>query len=275
MLQSRLHVATDEKTAKILRGILEAAFEDEGLPVAAFEDLKCPGQWEVSVYAETAKTEEVHAKITALATQNDIEIEFRREDIPDIDWVSKTQSGLRPVRAGRIIVHGTHDRSVPKPNDISVCLDAGMAFGTGHHGTTAGCLLALDRQTRRRSFRQILDLGTGSGVLAIAAAKLHNATIVASDNDPVAVSTARWNIKENSVASKIRCVVSDGFQNGTIRANAPYDLILANILAGPLRRMARDLARHLAARGMVILSGLLPHQKAAIVATYRSQGLVL
>ena len=266
---------TDEPTAKCLLPLLEQLFEEKGYPVAAFENLANPEEWELSIYVDSESSAQTLGMVHALSAEFAANLSFNSEEIPDIDWVSMTQSQLHPVRTGRIIVHGSHDREVPAPNDIAICLDAGMAFGTGHHGTTAGCLLALDKLSKKRSFRQVLDLGTGSGVLAIAAAKLHRAKITAADNDPVAIEIARRNTRMNDMANRIDCVVSDGFHNRRIAEGTSYDLVMANILAGPLKKMARDIAKNTAPGGYVILSGLLPHQKSAIATNYRIQNLVM
>lgn len=195
--------------------------------------------------------------------------------VPDENWVAVSQAALPPVTAGRFTVYGSHDRgSVPRgPN--SLLIDAGEAFGTAHHATTQGCLLALDRLTRQRSFDRVLDLGCGSGVLAIAAVHaLPNACIEASDNDPQAILVARTNARVNGVAGRIRMRVADGIPRSSTRGGR-YDLILANILADPLIRLAPDLARALVPGGVAVLSGLLVRQAAQVIAACRSQGFAL
>ncbi len=154
------------------------------------------------------------------------------------DWVTQSLAGLRPVRAGRFIVHGAHDRARIEPNDIGIEIEAALAFGTGHHGTTRGCLLALDDLAKRGRARRVLDVGTGSGVLAIAAAKIFRTRVVASDIDRVAVEAARANARLNRAGATITFVHADGVNARAIAAGAPYDLIFANILLGPLMRLA-------------------------------------
>jgi ribosomal protein L11 methyltransferase len=160
-----------------------------------------------------------------------------------------------------------------RANDIGIEIEAGQAFGTGHHGTTAGCLMAIDRLANQRAVRNVLDLGTGSGVLAIGAAKRTKARVVASDIDPIAVQVAEENVRLNGEASRIRTVVAAGMDSTTISRFAPYDLIVANILAGPLVTLAPALRRHIAPGGTIILSGLLSSQQRRVAAAYRAQGL--
>src|SRR5690606_32257980 len=172
--------------------------------------------------------------------------------VPDENWVEVSQSALPPVTAGRFTIHGSHDRGVVPRGPNSLLIDAGEAFGTAHHATTQGCLLALDELTRRRGFQRVLDLGCGSGVLAIAAARaLPRAEIEASDNDPQAIAVARANARCNGVAGRIRMRVAEGLPRGRIR-DGSYDLILANILADPLVALAPDVARALAPGGVAV-----------------------
>ncbi len=192
--------------------------------------------------------------------------------LPNIDWVAKSLEGLRPVRVGRFVVHGAHDRRAVRANDIGIEIDAAQAFGTGHHGTTAGCLDALTAIARRRRFRSALDLGTGSGVLAIAIAKAWRAPVTASDIDPLAVRIAAENARANKVGSLIRVYEAAGFGHRSLRRRR-FDLIVANILAGPLARLAPEMAAHLSHRGTIVLSGLLPSQRRQVLAAYRTQGL--
>jgi ribosomal protein L11 methyltransferase len=177
------------------------------------------------------------------------------------------------VRAGSFVVHGDHDRDAPRANEIAIEIGAAEAFGTGHHGTTAGCLLAIDAASRSRSYRRALDVGTGSVVLAIAIAKRTKASVLASDIDDRAVAIAAANGKANGV--HIRTVRAAGVDAHVFARYGPYDLVAANILAGPLAAMAPSLKKRLAKTATVILSGLLPGQKSRIVSAYRSQGLRL
>ncbi len=196
------------------------------------------------------------------------------EPVPAKDWVAATLADLAPVTAGRFVVHGAHHRTRVPANSIGIEIEAGLAFGTGHHGTTRGCLLALSDMVRRRP-RHVLDLGTGSGVLAIAAAKALRTRVLASDIDRQAVHTARANARQNGLAPLVECLHAAGLTAPRLAAAAPFDLVLANILLGPLTRLARPLTRLLSPGAHVVLSGLLRAQEPAALAAYRPNGLVL
>jgi ribosomal protein L11 methyltransferase len=195
--------------------------------------------------------------------------------VPARDWIRAGLDALPPVEAGRFVLHGSHDRGRAAVNRIAIEIDAGLAFGTGHHGTTRGCLLALDRLARRRKRTStVLDLGTGSGVLAIAAAKALRGPIAASDIDARALRTARDNARRNAVAARIAFVHATDVP-ARLRHGGPFDIVLANILLGPLQRLAVPLTGVLAPCGRLILSGLLAKQGRAALAVYRTQGLAL
>jgi ribosomal protein L11 methyltransferase len=172
-------------------------------------------------------------------------------------------------------VHGQHDRSRISPNKLGIEIEAALAFGTGHHGTTRGCLLLLDDVLKARRPKRVLDLGTGTGVLAIAAAKALRVKVLASDIDPLAVRVARDNARLNGTGDLVETIHATGFSAPEFTKHGPFDLVLANILANPLRQMATQMARHLAPSALVILSGLLPHQAQSVIAAYRARGLVL
>ena len=191
------------------------------------------------------------------------------------DWVRKSLEGLPPVRAGRFVVHGAHDRDFVAPNDIGITIEAGLAFGTGHHGTTRGCLLALDRILKRRRPRRVLDVGTGTAVLAIAAAKAARAPVTGVDIDPVAIDVARENVRKNGVGGLVRLAVADGPHRPAVTHAGPYDLVFANILAPPLVRMATSLSRQVAPGGHLILSGLLTWQSREVESAYKARDLAL
>ncbi|HEY1735866.1 MAG TPA: 50S ribosomal protein L11 methyltransferase, partial [Methylovirgula sp.] len=182
---------------------------------------------------------------------------------------------LPSIRAGRILLHGRHDRASIKANDLEIEIEAALAFGSGHHGSTRGCLLMLDRIAKERRLRAILDVGTGTGVLAIAAAKVFRMPVRASDIDPVAVLAARANARQNGVAQFVRPVSAVGLRHSQLDVGRAYDLVFANILAKPLRQLAPAIRRVLAPGGHAILSGLLACDVASVVSAYRTQGLAL
>ncbi|QIE55314.1 methyltransferase domain-containing protein [Pikeienuella piscinae] len=198
---------------------------------------------------------------------------FTLSEIGERDWVSEVQRELTPVVAGRFLVHGSHDRGAAKRARHPLEIEAAMAFGTGHHGTTRGCLMAL-HLLAKSGFRprRIADIGAGTAVLAMAAASVWKRRCLASDIDEVAVATARANARANRLGPLIATARAAGFAAPRVRADAPYDLILANILANPLKRMAGAMRAHLAPGGVIVLSGILNEQRAGVEAVYRAHG---
>lgn len=268
MIQTRLFLQAPRPSAERIYEACERIFEEDAYPLANIEIDEASQLFEVSVYCTDPDRDQARMR-AALAEGEDWEI--RRETLPDIDWVAKSLEGLGPVRAGRFLVHGSHDRGRRKANDIAIEIDAGRAFGTGHHGTTAGCLAAIGDVVAREHPANALDLGTGSAVLAIAVARLARIPVIATDIDPVAVEVSRQNIRLNGVDSLVRAVTADGFAHPLLRGRK-FDLIVANILAGPLVALAPAMARHLAAGGSLILSGILARQRWRVVSAYASQG---
>lgn len=197
------------------------------------------------------------------------------EPLPDQDWIRLSQEGLPPVRAGRFFVYGAHDAGKVPEGVIPIRIEAGMAFGTGHHETTALCLTALDLLSRTGARTNTLDLGCGTGVLAVAAAKLWKRPVLATDIDPDAIEVTRENARINDAGPLVQTAVADGMEHPAIRGRAPFDLIVANILAGPLTRLAPGVAAALAPGGTVVLSGLLRWQEKTVLGFYRAQGLIL
>ena len=194
--------------------------------------------------------------------------------LPVRDWVAESRAKLPAIRAGRFFLHGSHFRGHPPTGSLALLVEAGLAFGTGRHETTRGCLLALDALARGRIERP-LDLGCGSGVLALAMARLWGVPVLAADNDPAAVAVTRENAAKNGLAELVRAVRSEGYAAAMLRRRAPFDLVTANILADPLVQMAPDLARHLAPGGRAILSGFFVAQERALIAAHRQAGLRL
>lgn len=195
--------------------------------------------------------------------------------LPDQDWIRLSQEGLPPVRAGRFFVYGAHDKGRVPYGIISIKIEAGLAFGTGHHETTALCLGVLSDLAKRRRFENVADIGCGTGLLAIGAAKLWKRTVIASDIDRIAVEIARENAVANAVGPLLRTVTADGLEHPALAARAPYDLTVANILAGPLTRLAPAISAALAPGGILLLSGLLRWQENLVASFYRPHGLVL
>lgn len=197
------------------------------------------------------------------------------EALPDQDWIRLSQEGLPPVRTGRFFVYGAHDAGQVPHGTIPIRIEAGLAFGTGHHETTALCLGALSDLAKRRAFRNVLDLGCGTGLLAIGAAKLWRRHVLATDIDPVAVEVTDENAVANGVGPLVQALTADGMTHPGITRHAPYDLIIANILAGPLTQLAPAVCKALARGGMLVLSGLLTWQENLVVSFYTPHGLIL
>lgn len=195
--------------------------------------------------------------------------------LPEIDWVAENRKSFRAIHAGRFFVHQEDSAEVPPPGAVELLVNAGTAFGTGTHATTRGCLLALDALLKRGRARRAVDVGCGTGILAMALAKARPGPVAAGDIDPEAVRVARENARINGVHMRVRPVTAPGVEHRVLRRGAPYDLVLANILARPLTRMAPSLARVTARGGRVVLSGLLVEQEPQVLAAYRAQGLRL
>lgn len=201
---------------------------------------------------------------------------FVVSELPETDWVAHVKRELAPVVAGRFFVYGSHDADKVSTESVPLLIEAAMAFGTGHHGTTLGCLSALDRLERAGlRARNVADIGCGTAVLAMAAAKLWPETVLASDIDPVAVETAAANVVANGLAGRVICLEAAGFAHPQIEAAAPFDLIFANILKAPLISLAPDMGRFCAESGHVILSGILHEQADEVIAAYEAQGFTL
>jgi ribosomal protein L11 methyltransferase len=263
----------NEQTAKRVVDLLNESFFEGQAAIAAFE--RSDGRWDVTMHFADPPHEPSIRELVGLAAGDEVARHIAFDIVEARDWVKATLEELVPVRAGRFIVHGRHDRLSVPPNKIGIEIEAALAFGTGHHGTTRGCLLLLDHVLKAWRPRRVLDVGTGTGVLAIAAAKAMRANVLASDIDPLSVRVARDNARLNASGNWLTAVEATGFSAPQFANRGPFDLVLANILANPLRQMATEMAHHLAPSGLVILSGLLPYQAQSVIAAYRARGLVL
>ena len=261
-----------------------AALDEVARAVAAFETREAGGGgaalWRIEAYPRApvlGAALEVRLALAAAAAGGRL-THIVEERLPERDWLAENRQAFPPLRIGRFLVHGSH---WPGPGDparpagaIDIEIDAATAFGTGEHPSTRGCLLALDSLARRRRFARPLDIGTGSGILAIAAAKRLRRPVVASDVDCGAVRVAAHHVRQNGLAGRVRVVCAPGYRSRAL-SRSRYDLIFANILARPLALMARDLGRTIRPGGIAVLAGLLQRQEAQVLAAHRAQGLAL
>ena len=254
---------------------LGAAMENlnpEPTGVGVFEVEDNSGLWEVGGYFTQAPDE---TALTLLATALGAQ-PFVVSELPETDWVAHVRRELAPVEAGRFFVYGSHDADKVPEDAEPLLIEAAMAFGTGHHGTTLGCLRALDRLSGDGFVgHNVADIGCGTAVLAMAAARIWPETVLASDIDEVAVDVARSNAAANGLADRVRCVEAAGFDHPELRDAAPFDLVFANILKGPLVALAPDMAAHLKPGGYAILSGILNEQADEVIDVYSQVGINL
>ncbi|MEO3415568.1 50S ribosomal protein L11 methyltransferase [Roseovarius sp. CAU 1744] len=263
-----LTTLTGKGPAEALAEALEA-LTPEPTGVGVFEIEDGSGLWEVGGYFDAPPDE---AGLALLATLHGAR-SFAVSELPETDWVSKVRRELVPVEAGRFFVYGSHDADKVPEGAEPLLIEASMAFGTGHHGTTLGCLRALDRLvTDGFDARAVLDVGCGTAVLAMAAARIWDATILASDIDEVAVDVAQANVSANGLAGRVRCIEAAGLDHPQLVESAPYDLIFANILKGPLIALADDITGSMRPGGRVILSGILNSQADEVIAVYSRAG---
>ena len=248
--------------------------DDAAGAVSAFEIV--PEEWRVEAYPPApVLTPALAARLALIAAAaGGTLVEIGEEKLPARDWLAENQLAFPPVRIGRFFIFGSHHRGRVPAGTIGIMLDAATAFGTGEHPSTRGCLMALDKLSRGRRFHRPLDVGTGTGILAVAAAKLLHRRVLASDIDGGAVRVARHNFARNGVAGLVRVRRATGYRDRAFR-KLPYDLVLSNILARPLALLAPDLARTLAPGGRAVLSGLLRRQEPIVLAPHRGCGIVL
>jgi ribosomal protein L11 methyltransferase len=274
-----MRLQCDEARARAIADLVVESFEPAETAASAFEtDAPLAGggkAWMVEVYFGFAPDEEALRELVVAAAGEGAAAALEFGRTPERDWVANALAGLSPVRAGRFLVHGAHDRAQVRSNDIAIEIEAALAFGTGHHGTTRGCLLHLARVLRRRRPRRILDVGCGTGVLAIAAAKALRSKVALGDIDPIAVAIARENAQLNGVGALLRPLVSRGIERRELRNAGPFDLVFANILAKPLRALAPSLSAVIAPGGEAIVSGLLYADVPGVLAAWRAQGFFL
>lgn len=257
--------------AESLSEVLED-FDPTPEGVGLFEIEDGSGRWEVAAYFDAAPDDIALALIAAAYGA----APFAVSELPETDWVAHVKRELQPVEAGRFFVYGSHDAGRVPPGRVPLLIEAAMAFGTGHHGTTKGCLLALERLAAQGfRARNAVDIGCGTAVLAMAAAALWPDPVLASDIDPVAVEVAHANVVANGLEGRVRCLEAAGFDAPALRDAAPYDLVFANILKGPLIALAPDMARSIAPGGVAILSGILNQQADEVAGVYRKAGFEL
>jgi ribosomal protein L11 methyltransferase len=263
-------VETDQQSARRLADVVTEGIAAEDVAVSLVDVGQ--GNWRVMLYFHLAVDKVRARELAGLAGGAAMAKALRFEPIAAKDWVGASLAGLKPVAAGRFVVHGAHDRGAVPANRIGIEIEAALAFGTGHHGTTRGCLLVLDRLCKSlrggKAAPRSLDLGTGSGVLAIAAARALRARVLASDIDAVAVRAARDNARHNHAGGLVEVVRANGLGAPAIRGAAPFDLVFANILLGPLQRFAAPLTKLVAPGGRIVLSGLLTAQANAARSAY-------
>jgi ribosomal protein L11 methyltransferase len=262
----------DEQAAKGVVDVLTEIFFGGEAAIAAFE--RPDGRWDVTVHFASAPDQALVRELVGNAAGKEVAQGIAFDTIEAKDWVKASLEDLVPVPAGRFVVHGRHDRARVPANKLGIEIEAALAFGTGHHGTTRGCLLLLDHVLKARRPHRVLDLGTGTGVLAIAAVKALHDQVLASDIDAPSVKVARENARLNETGNLVQVIRATGFSAPQFAAHGPFDLVLANILANPLRQLVGPMVRHLAPSAYVILSGLLTHQAGGVIAAYRSRGLV-
>ena len=273
-----LRLVCDEARARAAADLIVEFFDPAETAAAAFEDEASPlspKPWLLEVFFGHPPDQDLVRRLLepVIGTEAAAALAFDR--VAERDWVASALDGLHAVRAGRFLVHGSHDRHRVRSNDLALEIEAALAFGTGHHGTTRGCLLMLDAVLKRRRPRRVADLGTGTGVLAMAAAKALRRPVACGDIDPIAVVAARGNAALNGVGVFVRPVVSVGTRHPGLRAAAPYDLIFANILARPLRLLAPAIAAVASPDAELILSGLLPRDVPGILSSYAAQRFTL
>lgn len=262
----------DGQDAAEALGLAMEVLTPDPIGVGVFEVEDGSGIWEVGGYF----TEEPDAAGLALLAAMHKAKDFTVSELPEVDWVAHVRRELSPVEAGRFFVHGSHDADNVPEGKIALLIEAAMAFGTGHHGTTLGCLKALDGLVEQGFVgKNVVDIGCGTAVLAMAAARVWPNPVLAGDIDQVAVDVARANVAANDLEERVHCVEAAGFNAPELHEASPFDLVFANILKGPLIGLAPDMAKHLSTKGYAILSGILNPQADEVISVYLQNGLNL
>ena len=296
------HLITDEATARVISDALADLFEPDEIATAAFEIASLDGgmrgqstaparagkegamgtlhpdsagPWRLELHFSFEPDETAIRDLVRNLAGESAGRALVFETIVATDWVASALEGLKPVEAGRFLVHGAHDRGALRAGQIGIEIEAALAFGTGHHGTTRGCLLHAEALLRRRRPLRIVDVGTGTGVLAIGLAKALKSSVLGGEIDPDSVQIAQANARLNGTAHLVRVFRAAGLSHPSLRGNRRYDLVLANILARPLRKLAREIGLATATGGELILSGLLPGDVPGVLTAYRLQGFAL
>jgi ribosomal protein L11 methyltransferase len=272
----KVSFTTSVDTAEVFADALRDAFVPECQAVATSE-VEEHVTWSVEAYYEQKPETDVIRGLLETPSDETGQLisDLVIEVLPEINWVAKSLEGLAPIQTDRFFVHGLHDADKVPGGRLPLLVDAGEAFGTGHHGTTLGCLKLIERECKRGIPQNALDLGCGTGLLAIALAKLTRRQVTASDIDPIATRVTRENARVNGVHPLITALTATGFSHPDLAVRGPYDLIVANILAGPLTQLAPAVEQHLAPGGSLILSGILHEQEQMVTSAYRSQNLFL
>ena len=277
-----LRLITEEEPARAIADLIVEMFDPTETAASAFElepNMRdwnpSLGPWVVEAYFADEPDPDYLRELIAGIAGADVAARVEFDRVAEQDWVKNALEGLVPVRAGRFLVHGSHDRNRARNHEIALEIEAALAFGTGHHGTTRGCLLMLDQVLKQRRPRNILDVGTGTGVLALAAARSLRMKVAAGDIDPISVEATRANARINGATPWIRPVTARGTQHPGLRNGGPYDLIFANILSKPLRMLAPEIARLCDTGGELILSGLLYRDVPGVLSAYAAQGFAL
>lgn len=273
-----LRLTTNPEALAVFEGVFERFAESVTMFMedkSGISDGDC--DWHLEGYSRTPpERAQIVSALSAVAAAHGFDVPaLEVERLPNVDWVLENLRDFPAIDAGRFYVRGSHWEERTPVGRIELLVDAGTAFGSGEHATTRGCLLALDKLAKRRRFARPLDLGAGSGILGIAMAKMWACDVLATDIDPGAVKVAAINARLNGVGARFTSVVSDGYRNPALARGAPFDIIVANILAKPLMRFAKDLAAHLAPGGVAVLSGLLEWQERMVMGTHERQGLTL